>query len=87
MALTPRYGSRELVKCLLILGFTLNRKQAGTSHIKYTPPLGIQIKAGERSFIMVQMGIKTYDTNACNRYIKQIKDFGFKEQEILNGFK
>ena len=84
MAVTPKYGSKELVNCITKLGFTLHRKQTGSSHVKYDPPKAVKIHAGSRSFLIVQMNIKVYDKNACNRYIKQIKDFGFTEKEVLN---
>ena len=83
MAVTPKYGSRELVNCLESLGFSLRRKQSGTSHVKYDPPSYIKVNPGERSFIMVQLGVKTYDTNACSRWINQIKAFGFSREEVI----
>lgn len=82
MAVTPKFGSRELVRCLLRLGFT-SRKQMGTRHVKYNPPSNIKLKPGQRSFIMVQENIKTYDSNACSRYINEIKAFGFSREEVI----
>lgn len=83
VAVTPKYGSKELVACVLQLGFTIRRKQSGTSHIKYDPPKTTQVAAGQRSYIMIQMGIKTYDKNACSRYISELKAFGFTREQIL----
>ena len=84
MAVTPKYGSRELTRCLESLGFTLRRKQSGTSHVKYDPPSHVKANPGERSFIIVQLNIKNYDSNACSRWINQIKAFGFSREEVIN---
>lgn len=72
MAVTPKYGSRKLIRCLESLGFSLRKKQSETSHVKYDPPSHIKVNPGERSFIIVQLNIKTYDSNACSRWINQI---------------
>ena len=87
MAVTPKYGSRELVHCLESLGFSLRRKQTGTSHVKYDPPSHVKVNPGERSFVIVQLNIKTYDSNACSRWINQIKSFGFSREEIIKALK
>lgn len=81
------FGSRELIRCLINLGF-LPKKQFGTSHQKYIPPKEKSVSnAGQRSFIIVQTGQKEYDPHARTRYIRQIMNFGFKEEEILKAFK
>ena len=82
MAVTPKYGSRELASCLKNLGFT-PRKQMGTRHIKYDPPVHASVNPGQRTFIIMQQNIKTYDSNACSRYINEIKTFGFSREEII----
>jgi len=68
------------------LGFTPH-KQHGTSHQKFFPP---QIKRitnpGQRSFIIVQQGQKEFDPHARIRYIRQILNFGFNEEEVLKAF-
>jgi len=79
---TPSFGSRQLCKCLEQLGFK-SLPQKATSHVKYEPPKGIDPLHGQRPFIMVQLGIKTYDQNACSRYISQIKFFDFSREEII----
>ena len=58
----------------------------GTSHIKYDVPIGVKVAPGQRSFIMIQMGFKNYDKNACSRYISELKAFGFTREEILKCF-
>lgn len=82
MAVTPSFGTRELIRCLERLGFT-PKPQLATSHRKYISPLHIKANIGQRSFIMVQLNIKRYDSNACSRYIGEIKSFGFTREEII----
>ena len=87
MTPTPKFGSKDLLNCVIGLGFTLHRKQTGTSHIKYDCPKGIKTEAGFRPFIMIQMGHKVYDKNACSRYLGELKKFGFTEEKILSCLK
>ena len=82
MTATPSFGSSQLCRCLEQLGFKLLVQKA-TSHVKYRPPPGINPADGQRPFIMVQLGFKAYDQNACSRYISQIKSFGFSREEII----
>jgi len=83
---TPSFGSHQLCECLEQLGFKPLLQKA-TSHVKYKPPVGIDPVHGQRPFIMVQLGFKTYDQNACSRYISQIKSFGFNREEIIKHLK
>jgi len=81
------YGSKELERCLLHLGFT-PLKQHGTSHQKFIPPKEKAIHSpGQRSFIVIQLGQKEYDPHARTRYIRQIFNFGFTQEEIIIGLK
>ncbi|MBI5452159.1 hypothetical protein HY945_01740 [Candidatus Gottesmanbacteria bacterium] len=81
------FGSKELVRCLFNLGFT-PRKQLGTSHQKFIPPYKkIPYNPSQRSFMIVQQGQKEYDPHARTRYIRQIMNFGFSEEEILKAFR
>lgn len=79
------FGSKELQKCLKCLEF-VPRPKIASSHIKYDPPPGKKKKASNYSFIIVQLGRKTYDRNACGWYITQIKRFGFTKKEIIDCF-
>lgn len=71
------FGTKELQECLIKLGFI--PKDSNSSHIKYYHQEG---KAGQYPFIMIQAGKKTYGTNSCNRYIQEIKKFGFSKKDI-----
>jgi len=75
------FGSKELQRCLLDLGFVV--KSVESSHIKFWPPKGHETSRGRRPFQMVQIGKKTYRKNDQNRYITQIKRFGFTKEKIV----
>lgn len=80
------FGSRELYNCLINLGFT-PLKQKGTSHLKFLPPKSKRVLQAMRPFIMMQMGEKTFDPHSASRYIRQIIQFGFSEEEIVKALK
>ena len=80
------YGSKELVKCLLKLGFKPNNQNA-TSHQKYSAPDSCKIYLGDRNFVMVQTNRREFDPQARTRYIAEIKRLGFSESEILKCLK
>jgi len=75
------FGSKELCRCLKHLGFRLQSSR-GTSHVKFKIPPGRKIPVGTRPFIIVQMGRKSYDKHSSTRYLRQIKDLGFSEEEV-----
>ncbi len=76
------FGSKELCKCLIKLGFK-EKPQKATSHQKFhsakVPPVGVH------PFITVILGRKSYDPTTRSRYITQIKRLGFTKKEIENG--
>lgn len=80
------FGSKELLKCLKCLGFA-PRPKIASAHVKFDPPKEKKENKTDYPFIMVQLGRKTYDKNACARYITQIKRFGFTKKEIMGCFK
>ena len=75
------FGSKELQRCLARLGFI--SRGIESSHLKYYHKRGL---SGSKPFMIVQLGKKTYGRNAANRYISQIKQFGFTKEEIEKGF-
>jgi len=79
------FGSKELCRCLEKLGFQC-QAQKDTSHVKYKSPHNIKILPGEKSFIPVQLGRKHYDKHSSTRYLRQIKQFGFTDEEIKKSF-
>lgn len=80
------YGSKELIKCLLKLGFKPNQQNA-TSHQKFSAPDSCKINIGDRNYVMVQTNRREYDPHARTRYITEIKRLGFSENEILKYLK
>ncbi len=75
------FGSKELEKCLTELGF-IPQRRVGSSHLKYKIT-GKKIPAGIRPFIIIIEGRKVYDPHTASSYIRQIKNLGFTEEEIL----
>ncbi|MFH1289496.1 MAG: hypothetical protein ABIH88_02130 [Patescibacteria group bacterium] len=65
------------------LNFSI-QPQKGTSHIKFRIPSDRKTPPGARSFIVVQLGRKSFHPHARSRYISQIKQLGFAKKEILD---
>jgi hypothetical protein len=76
-----KFGSKELCKCLIKLKFVPN-KTSGSSHQKYGIPGNKKALLGQRPFIIVILGRRQYDPHTCSGYIRQIKNLGFKSEEI-----
>lgn len=73
------FGSKELVACLLCLGFT-KEKSTGSSHIKYRSPKKVQ--KGMHPFITVILQRKVYDPHTQSCYLRDIRVLGFTNIEI-----
>jgi len=75
------FGSRELINCLKILGFS-QKPQVGSRHLKFSTDRAHKI--GERSFIIVLQNKKLFDPVTQGKYVKQIMKWGFTEEEIVH---
>ena len=73
------FGSTDLIKCLLRLGFTKD-KSTGSSHSKYNCPK--KMEKGIRPFLIVILNVKTYDKTTQNRYLTQLKKLGYSLKEL-----
>lgn len=73
------FGSRELISCLLCLGFT-RKNSPGSSHIKYASPK--KITTGMRPFIIAILHRKDYDPHTKSSYLKQIQNLGYTSDQI-----
>lgn len=80
------FGSKELEKCVKKLGFTFD-SISSSHHAKYCPSDGKRICIGNYPFFVFQLGEKSYDPHSANRYITQLKRFGFTKEEIEKAFK
>lgn len=80
------FGSRELGIVLECLGF-IPRAQHSSSHQKYKIPQGKKMPVGLRPFIIVILGRKAYDPHTQSSYLRQIKNLGFSEEEIVKCLK
>jgi len=74
------FGSRKLIKCVKELGFIFKRQTS--SHQIFHPPKGRKSTMLNKNILPIQVGRNTYDSNACSRYVGQIKSFGFTKKEI-----
>lgn len=72
------YGSKELIRCLQALGF-YSKDSTDKRHPKFYHKEG---KVGKYPFMIVQTGQKTFGKNASERYIQELKKFGFTKREI-----
>lgn len=78
--MSKNFGARELQKCLRKLGFLLKKTSSKShSHLKYYHKDG---KTGRYPFFIIQDGKKEYGRNSCERYIQELKYFGFSKKEI-----
>ena len=78
--MSKSFGSANLKKCVEHLGFAFH--SSNSSHLKYYPPKGKDAPAGVRPFFTFQLGRRVYDPYSANRYISQLKKFGFTKKEI-----
>lgn len=73
------FGSKELEKCLKALGFRYDGVSS-SHHAKYYAPNGTEGLA--YPFFLFQLGIKSYPKHSANRYITQLKRFGYTKEDI-----
>ena len=73
------FGSKDLVACLLCLGFSV-KKSTGSSHIKYSS--NRPCKIGQRSFIEVILNRKVFDKHTKSSYLRQIRNLGYTLDEM-----
>ena len=73
------FGSNELIKCLLCLGF-VKQRSTGSSHEKYSSPNTVM--KGVRPFIIVILRRKIYDNHTRTSYLRQIRTLGFTTEKI-----
>jgi len=86
MSPNGQFGTNDLRKALKKLKFT-PQKQSGSSHQKWRVPKNIKISSGQRPFIIVIQGKKTYIRPTCDGYIKQLLKFGFTFDDLKKCFK
>ena len=74
------FGAKELISCLLRLGFAQQR-QVGSRHLKFKCPK--KHVAGERPFVEVLQGKSEYDRVTQNKIINNLKKHGFTMEQII----
>jgi len=75
----------QLCKALKNLGFTPDI-QHGTSHQKWHPPLDKKTPNNIRPFIEVVHGRRQYFPPTVSGYLRQLRNLGFTEKEIIEAF-
>lgn len=80
-----RFGSKDLERCLTCLGFT--PRQSKASHKKYDCPKACKIPVGVRPFIIIVLNKKHYDDISTSKWVKQIRAFGFTDEQIASCLK
>lgn len=77
---------KDLIRLLLILGFTENVASGRGGHFKYTHPTRQPLVTNQRPFIMVPR--HNFEHGNFHRIIKrELKAFGFSEKEIKEACK
>ncbi len=69
---------------LINLGFS-KCPEVGSRHCKYRYPRAIE--AGQRPFVILLNGKKEYDPITCENIVKQIKKFGYDDNQIQEALK
>ena len=73
------FGSKELIRCLIDLGFIQQRKIA-SRHLKFKCPK--KHSAGERSFIEVLQGKSEFDPITQKKIVNNLLKHGFTKDQI-----
>lgn len=80
-----RFGSKELERCLVCLGFSPRQPKA--THKKYDCPKDCQVLERTRPFIIIVFGKRQYDDISASKWIKQIKNLGITDKQISDCLK
>ena len=75
------FGYKELVSCLIKLGFK-KHKIYSSSHQKYDAPSSCTVTTGQRPFITAVFCRKPYSKHTCSGYMSQLRKMGYTDDEI-----
>lgn len=83
----PSFGQRGAKKLCRNLGFSIDDTKGKGGHCKATHPTKIAKDSHGRTtkFIIIR-GKKEYSKHFRELLIKELKNFGFSEDEIINNF-
>ncbi len=82
----PAFSSKDLEKALKNLGFTIDRSKGKGGHYKAKSPIGIKIQPGQKNFVIIPHTKEIYE-DLRNKILKEVKSFGFSEEQFLEALK
>lgn len=82
----PSFSSKDLEKALINLGFTVDRSKGKGGHYKAKYPAEITLQPGQKSFIIIPHTKEIYE-DLRNRILREVKSFGFTEEQFLEALK
>lgn len=80
------FSSKDLEKALKNLGFTVDKSKGKGEHYKAKCPSTIKVQMGQRDFIVIPHTKEIYE-NLRNKIIREVKGFGFTEEQFLEALK
>ena len=86
MSRIPSFRSKDLEKALKNLDFIIDKSQGKGGHYKAKCPAIIKLQTGQKSFIIIPHTKEIYE-DLRNRILKEIKSFGFSEEQFLKALK
>lgn len=86
MAKVPAFSSKDLEKALRNLGFVIDKSKGKGGHYKAKCPAEIKIQPGQKSFVIIPHTREIYE-DLRNKILKEVKSFGFSEEQFLEALK
>lgn len=86
MSNIPAFSSKDLEKALKNLGFTVDKSKGKGGHYKAKCPPGVRVQPGQKSFVIIPHTKEIYE-DLRNKILKEIKSFGFTEEQFLEALK
>ena len=82
----PNFTTKEFVKALTYLGFTIDSTKGVGKHKKARAPINIKILPGQRNFIMIPND-KNPRSILKARLINELKMLGFTNKQLIAALK
>lgn len=86
MSNIPSFSSKDLEKALKNLGFSVDRSKGKGGHYKAKCPPTVRIQPGQKDYVVVPHTKEIYE-DLRNRIIREIKNYGFTEEDFLRALK
>lgn len=82
----PAFSSKDLEKALKNLDFIIDKSKGKGGHYKAKSPHVIRVQPGQKSFIIIPHTKEIYE-DLRNKILKEVKSFGFSEEQFLKALK